>query len=96
LTGGSKNSPAERRKYQLPQAGFVSEETNQASPMPEIAEHAQTERERVAGWRLHVLIEAGYPVHLAERLAHSEADLHRAVELVRQGCDATVAAEILL
>jgi hypothetical protein len=65
--------------------------------MPEIAEHDQTERERVAGWRLHVLIEAGYPVHLAERLAHSEADLHRAVELVRdQGCDATVAAEILL
>jgi hypothetical protein len=43
-----------------------------------------------------VLIEAGYPVHLAERLAHSEADLHRAVELVRQGCDTTVAAEILL
>lgn len=64
--------------------------------MPEIAEQDQTERERVAGWRLHVLIEAGYPVHLAERLAHSEADLHRAVELVRQGCDATVAAEILL
>jgi hypothetical protein len=65
--------------------------------MPEIAEHDQSERERIAGWRLHVLIEAGYPVHLAERLAHSEAvDLHRAVELVRLGCDATVAAEILL
>jgi hypothetical protein len=43
-----------------------------------------------------VLIEAGYPVHLAERLAHSEVDLHRAVALVREGCDATVAAEILL
>jgi hypothetical protein len=64
--------------------------------MPEIAEHDQSERERIAGWRLHVLIEAGYPVHLAERLAQSEADLHRAVKLVRQGCDATVAAEILL
>ena len=64
--------------------------------MPEIAEPVQSERERIAGWRLHVLIEAGYPVHLAERLAFSEADLHRAVELVRQGCDATVAAEILL
>ena len=81
----------------LPEAGFVFEKTNQpASPMTEIAEHDLTERERVAGWRLHVLIEAGYPVHLAERLAHSEADLHRAVELVRQGCDATVAAEIQL
>lgn len=67
-----------------------------AAQMPEIAETDQTERDRVAGWRLHVLIEAGYPVHLAERLAHSEADLHRAVELVRQGCNATVAAEILL
>ena len=64
--------------------------------MAEIAEHDQTERERVAAWSLHVLIEAGYPVHLAERVAHSEADLHHAVELVRQGCDATVAAEILL
>jgi hypothetical protein len=64
--------------------------------MPEIIEQHQTEHDRVAGWRLHVLIEAGYPVHLAERIAHSEADLHRAVELVRQGCDATVAAEILL
>ncbi|HEX2433895.1 MAG TPA: hypothetical protein VHI55_08085 [Gaiellaceae bacterium] len=64
--------------------------------MTEIAEHDQTDREKVAGWRLHVLIEAGYPVHLAERLAHSEADLHQAVELVKQGCEATVAAEILL
>jgi len=64
--------------------------------MAEIAEHDQTERDRVAGWRLHVLIEAGYPVHLAERVAHSEVDLHRAVELVQQGCEARVAAEILL
>ena len=36
---------------------------------------------RVASWRLHVLIEAGYPLSLAEHLAHSEIDLHRAVEL---------------
>jgi hypothetical protein len=64
--------------------------------MTEIVEQPQTERDRVAGWRLHVLIEAGYPIHLAERLAHSDSDLHRAVELVRRGCDATVAAEILL
>jgi hypothetical protein len=64
--------------------------------MTEIAEHHQNEREKIAGWRLHVLIEAGYPIHLAERLAHSEVDLHRAVQLVEQGCDATVAAEILL
>ncbi len=53
--------------------------------MTQIAEHEQSERDKVEGWRLHVLIEAGYPLPLAERLAHSEADLHAAVELVRQG-----------
>ncbi len=64
--------------------------------MTEIVEYEQTDRDRVASWRLHQLIEAGYPVHLAERLAHSEADLHRAIELLRSGCDAKVAAEILI
>ena len=64
--------------------------------MTQIAEHDQTERDKVAGWRLHVLMEAGYPLSLAERLAHSEADLHSAVELVRQGCEPKTAAEILL
>jgi hypothetical protein len=91
---------AEPPEDQLPKAGFVIERTNQADnaapDMAEIAQEPQTERDRVAGWRLHVLIDAGYPIHLAERLAHSDVDLHRAVELVRQGCDATVAAEILL
>ena len=43
-----------------------------------------------------MLIEAGYPLPLAERLAASEADLHRAVELIRSGCTAQTAAEILL
>jgi hypothetical protein len=66
------------------------------SDMTQIAEHDQTERDKVAGWRLHVLMEAGYPVSLAERLAHSDADLHSAVELVRQGCEPKTAAEILL
>jgi hypothetical protein len=56
----------------------------------------QTERSKVESWRLHVLIEAGYPLPLAERLAGSEADLHIAVDLVRAGCAAHVAAEILL
>ena len=56
----------------------------------------ETERSKVESWRLHVLIEAGYPLPLAERLAGSEADLHRAVDLVTAGCTAEVAAEILL
>jgi hypothetical protein len=55
-----------------------------------------SERAKVESWRLHVLIEAGYPLPLAERVAASEADLHRAVELIRSGCEPQTAAEILL
>jgi hypothetical protein len=54
------------------------------------------ERMKVETWRLHVLMEAGYPVPLAERVAHSNADLHQAVELVRAGCAPELATEILL
>ena len=55
------------------------------------------ERSKVEGWRLHVLIEAGYPLPLAEKIAQSGADLHDAVTLVAQrGCRPDVAAEILL
>ena len=54
------------------------------------------DQSKVESWRLHVLIEAGYPLHLAERLAATEIDLDRAVELLRQGCEPTTAAEILL
>ena len=56
----------------------------------------ENERSKVESWRLHVLMEAGYPLPLAERLAGSDADLHRAVELIAQGCDPQTAAEILL
>jgi hypothetical protein len=64
--------------------------------MPQTVENPQSEREKVESWRLHVLIEAGYPLPLAEKLAHSEADLHRAVELVRAGCSCETATEILV
>lgn len=66
------------------------------SEMTEIVESNGSERAKVESWRLHVLMEAGYPIHLAERLAGSEVDLHRAVELVHAGCSHDVAAEILL
>jgi hypothetical protein len=60
-------------------------------------EPEQDERAKVESWRLHVLIEAGYPLPLAERVAQSDADLHTAVDLVvRRGCVPQVAAEILL
>jgi hypothetical protein len=41
-------------------------------------------------------MEAGFPLPLAEKIAHSEADLHHAVELVLDGCDHETAARILL
>ncbi|HEY5098646.1 MAG TPA: hypothetical protein VII54_01180 [Gaiellaceae bacterium] len=66
------------------------------SETTEILEPETSERSKVESWRLHVLIEAGYPLHVAERLAASEADLHVAVELVGQGCTHATAAEILL
>lgn len=64
--------------------------------MTETAVPETNERSKVESWRLHVLIEAGYPLPLAERLAASEADLHVAVNLVQTGCAHATAAEILL
>ncbi len=64
--------------------------------MAQITEPDQSERSKVEGWRLHVLMEAGYPLGLAEKLAASEVDLHHAVELVARGCPHETAAEILL
>lgn len=56
-----------------------------------------TESERVEGWRMHVLIEAGYPVTLAELLApRGDVDLHQAAELVAaRGCTPELAVAIL-
>ena len=56
----------------------------------------ESERAKVESWRLHILIEAGYPLPLAERLAGSNADLHAAVQLIDRGCRPETAAEILL
>jgi hypothetical protein len=70
---------------------------SEMTEMTEIALPESSESSKVESWRLHVLIEAGYPLSLAERLAASDADLHLAVELVRsRGCAHETAAEILL
>jgi hypothetical protein len=66
------------------------------SETTQILEPPVDERSKVESWRLHVLIEAGYPLPLAERLAVSEADLHVACEIVDRGCAHETAAEILL
>jgi hypothetical protein len=50
----------------------------------------------VAQWRLETLERAGYDHELADRIAHSDADLHRAVALLERGCSPQLAAEILL
>lgn len=56
-----------------------------------------SEREKVEAWRLHTLIEAGYPIVIAEQIASRfDVDLHQAVELVVAGCAPRLAAEILL
>lgn len=67
--------------------------------MAEITEthiEQDTEQARVESWRLHVLIEAGFPLPLAEQLAASDADLHTCADLLRQGCTPLTAAQILL
>ena len=55
-----------------------------------------SEREKVESWRLHVLVEAGYPMDLAERVAATEVDLHEAVALVESGCSPDIATRILI
>jgi hypothetical protein len=74
----------------------VTAKSGQMAETTETTLWKENEPSRVESWRLHVLLEAGYPVPLAERLAGSEVDLHSAVELLRRGCEPATAAEILL
>lgn len=58
---------------------------------------AASELARVEAWRLHELLEGGYPVALAERIAgQTSIDLHQALELLKRGCPPETAARILL
>jgi hypothetical protein len=79
-------------------AGIVEATTNTRGEMAETETYVGYggEQAKVESWRLHVLIEAGYPLALAEKLAASDADLHTCVELLKRGCSPTTAAEILL
>lgn len=56
----------------------------------------ESEGSKVERWRLHILLEADYPLPLAERIAASSVDLHQAVALIRNGCAPATAAAILL
>ena len=64
--------------------------------MTQLVESDYSERIKIESWRLHVLIEAGYPTPLAEKIAHSSVDLHQAVDLIGAGCVPELATEILL
>jgi len=56
-----------------------------------------TEQEIVERWRAEELRRAGYPEELANRIAaRGDIDLHRARDLVRDGCPFELAAAILL
>lgn len=55
------------------------------------------ERERIAEWRETCLLEAGYDEDAAWLLANQDhVDLHLAIDLLRAGCDQTLALVILL
>ena len=56
-----------------------------------------SDRAKIVGWRLHQLIEAGYPTGQAARIAkRPDIDLHVAVELVTvRGCPPDLAARIV-
>jgi hypothetical protein len=60
-----------------------------------VLEQGQDLAAQVEAWRLHVLLRAGYPLRVAERLAKSSADLHQAVMMLERGCTPHVAARIL-
>jgi hypothetical protein len=48
------------------------------------------------GWRRDQLVQAGFPLPLAVRVAReSEYDLHRLIELVEHGCPPELAIRIL-
>ena len=63
----------------------------------EAGPRADSELERIEGWRAEELKRAGYERRAAKELAaRHDIDLHLAVDLVRGGCPESVALRILL
>jgi len=57
----------------------------------------ETEQEIVERWRAQELERAGFPEDVATELAtRTDVDLHGAINLIRRGCTADLAARILL
>src|SRR5438067_13621855 len=74
------NKPGQGSSKQARTSRVMSEST-------EILEPETSERSKVEGWRLDVLMEAGYPLHVAEGLAAGEDDLRPAVGRLGRRCD---------
>jgi hypothetical protein len=56
-----------------------------------------TELVKIERWRIEELVRAGYGTRAAGRLAaRHDIDLHRAIELLDQGCPPELATKILL
>jgi hypothetical protein len=67
------------------------------APAAELETTIDAEFERVLRWRFQELARAGYEAEAAATIAaRADVDLHRATELLRQGCPADVALRILL
>ncbi|HVP75897.1 MAG TPA: hypothetical protein VMS63_07735 [Gaiellaceae bacterium] len=65
--------------------------------MPAVDEIIEAELDRVARWRAEELMRAGYdPVAAGQLALRSDVDLHKAIELLEQGCPVDLAYRILL
>lgn len=59
-------------------------------------ETTEREAQEVASWRRDQLLDAGFPLPLAGRLAREHRyDLHALIELVERGCPHELAVRIL-
>jgi hypothetical protein len=77
-------------------ASFAGSGAEAPDPMREAHAFLETEADAVESWRLRCLLDAGYPVQIAEHLAMSfEVDLHRAEAMIRDGCTPELAEAIL-
>jgi hypothetical protein len=57
----------------------------------------ETEKERIERWRAEELVRAGFEPAAASLLAsRADVDLHYAIDLLRRGCPAELALDILL
>ncbi len=58
--------------------------------------HAEIEEAKVAAWRRRQLIDAGFSLPLAARIADdARYDLHAVIELTERGCAPELAVRIL-